>query len=397
MWLRRKLHAFVRSSAACGSLQSGFLGTVGWWVLGGLALCGECARIDDPYFNWDGVVRGMLVGVKFAFGASLITSVPAIAVIVLWHRVVRWQDWRSGRTPRDTGPLSVFLCSSWLCIPFLVPWAFVAAVSHGLDEMLEMPYPNSNVPVWALMIQAVVPPWPFTYAIVIALAVLWACVFASLPPIHASVSDSRSCPSCGYSREGLGAGAACPEFGRAAASLFVVPRPDWFEALVNRRWVLTLALVAGVLMAIELHLGEASVWVYRFATNHLWNVVNPIELQLLAFISLTGCAWVLWPRGDFQQRMQMLVLLQLVAICMALIVSASAHLIAAAGGMDMRMYRQKVADFESFLWLAAWAVAIAIWYTHAVPRWREDLSNDPQRDKPSDVLPSSNDSGPSPS
>lgn len=171
------------------------------------------AGIDEPYWGWSGVQRGMMAGVQVGSVVGAVYAVAAAGVPLLVCAVHGALCKRRGVPVAKWHALRGWLAGPWLCLPVVVvlgPWLMLSNVRwETMTEPDDLP---NAIPAWvdAIVVYRLPALVLIVGLIVVCVAVCFVC--AALVAMRASVPAGR-CERCDYEFGGLGANAKCPECG----------------------------------------------------------------------------------------------------------------------------------------------------------------------------------------
>jgi len=189
------------------------LGLLGWFLLCGILGGAMFAGIDEPYWGWSGVQRGMMIGVQVGAVVGGVYAVAAAGVPLVVCAVHGARRKRRGVPVAKWHALRGWLMAPWLCLPVVLvlgPWLMLSNVRwETMTDPDDLP---DAIPAWvdAIALHAFPTLLLIVGLIVLCLATCFVC--AALAAMRASVPAGR-CERCDYEVGGLGANVTCPECG----------------------------------------------------------------------------------------------------------------------------------------------------------------------------------------
>lgn len=189
------------------------LGLLGWFLLCGILGGAMFAGIDEPYWGWSGVQRGMMIGVQVGGVVGGVYAVAAAGVPLVVCAVHGARRKRRGVPVAKWHALRGWLAGPWLCLPIVIvlgPWLMLSNVRwETMTDPDDLP---DAIPKWVDAIALHAFPTLLLIVVLIVLCLATCFVCAALAAMRASVPAGR-CERCDYEIGGLGLNATCPECG----------------------------------------------------------------------------------------------------------------------------------------------------------------------------------------
>lgn len=189
------------------------IGLLGWFLLCGILGGAMFAGVDEPYWGWSGVQRGMVFGVEAGAVVGGVYALAAAGVPLVVCAVHGARRKRRGVPVAKWHALRGWLAGPWLCLPIVMllgPWLMLSNVrSETMTDPDDLP---NAIPKWVDAIALHAFPTLLLIVVLIVLCLATCFVCAALAAMRASVPAGR-CERCDYEIGGLGTNATCPECG----------------------------------------------------------------------------------------------------------------------------------------------------------------------------------------